>query len=1161
MLQRLSIRYKIGFIALIGFVGLVIFQAASYRLSINIRDQLQSIQAEDFVLLKFSNDIQVSFSNLDKLYQASLAEADIDTLMEADGNATQMKLQFESMKDSFSHSDPLFNELQSVFSEYVLRTSAHTAAVLGNNLDYERTLEGYTEIGLLRQRYEKLQAQLLEERYLSFEKQLIVIEEEEAFLVAFGLILGLVFTSILLLVSFIIIRHLISALNNAVTVAEQIANGNLNQKIDTLAQDETGQLMQSLQAMRDVLKAQAQDNQQREVIQVFLAGLNETMRGDQSPEKLTAAILAYLAQHFQAQLGAIFLLSSHNELCRVAAYAYPSDAFSRKTFRLGETMIGQVALEKRAKILTAVPEDFVQVCTGIGHAPPKSIMLIPVMFENRLQGLIELASFSVFTPADLDLFDRCNNAIATAIASAQSRVQMAEILELEQMQAAELKSQRQALATSNTALAERSTELDKQNTQLEKSRVALLDKSRALEASGRYKSQFLSTMSHELRTPLNSILILSEALQDNRHQHLSEKEVQHAQVINTAGEDLLSLINDILDLSKVEEGKMELIVEALKPQEFGSYISQLFDYIAKDKGLQFQVDVDAQLAEYFYTDKQRLTQIVKNFVSNALKFTHRGGIYLSITKPCAGFLPTRKGLRPDNALLIKVRDTGIGIAKEKQGLVFEAFKQADGTTSRKYGGTGLGLTISMELAKLLGGEIILRSEEGKGAEFALIIPLGSKEQVKSNRLLESQSSTQNKALALDGIPLLSSELYAKPVDGELNDVLLISASEPLVQMIETQASSSNKMQRYQHLQALESEALDSKLFIVDAAELDNDDWLYLQRYLQQPQARFGVLLMIADSREQHRVETLGALFIERDVFLGCGEQSREVFKSLYELSNETIRRVLVVEDNPVFNEVIRVVFNKNAVPLSMAKNGAQALNLLVSPVFSSLIVDLNLPDYSDLTLLQRIRTIPHYRLTPITIFTAEDVDENRLEKIHNYANQLVLKSPKAISEICLQAKKTLLQQGVAERLFEGGTCVSESVYQTGDLEGVKVLLVDDDARNLYSISHALESEGLVVRAVSSGAQALDYLAQHDDIKLLLLDIMMPDMDGYQVLDKLKASPDVSDLPVIALTAKAMPDDKARCISAGACDYFSKPIDVPALLQCISSHLLLTPEQK
>ena len=1016
MLKRLSIKYKIGFIALIGLIGFVIFQTVSYRLSVNVRDQLQNILTEDFVVLKFANQAQVSFTNLDKTYQASLAEADTDLLNEADARAMQMKLRFEVIHDNYIARDALFRELFKAFEAYVEQTSSHTAAVLVNSLSYEDTLAGYAQVSLLRERYQKLQRQFLENRYRLFEEQLIAIEEEEEALVRFGLLLGIGLSLILLLFSVLIIRHLIKALGNAVNVAEQVANGNLDQPIEIVSEDETGKLMRSLLAMRDALKKQNEDKKAREKVQNFLAGLNETMRGDRSIEELAAAILEYLAGELYAQHGAFYLLAG-SKLTMVAGYALSFDTKNPVTFRLGESMVGQTAQDKQARIIADVPADYIRMSSGIGHALPRSIMLMPIEFEGRVLAVLEIAAFHRFAQEDLGLLKLCNHAVAVAVKSARARFEVADMLKKTQEQAYELQHQRQELALFNSQLEEKTHDLDRQknqvlekNRELEKSRRELIEKSEALELSGKYKSQFLSTMSHELRTPLNSILILSQALMENRKGNLDDRDVQHARVIHTAGDDLLALINDILDLSKVEEGKMEVVIDEIDVNALASALRQQFEMLAREKQLAYQVQIADDVPAVFYSDKQRLKQILKNFISNAIKFTEHGGVYVDISRPDDKTLQS-VGRAGQDCLLLTVRDTGVGIDASKQELVFEAFKQADGTTSRKYGGTGLGLTISRELARLLDGSILLHSKgSGMGSEFSLLLPVGDESMLEA---------------------------------GSGGSASLAEQQEP----------------------------------VADAIPVEGN--------------------------------------------------------------------ILVVEDNPVFQEVLRSVFAARQLPVQIVGNGRMALDAARKTGFDCLLVDLNLPDFDGIELLKQLRQTPGHQQVPTIVFTAEDLSGQRRSQVMQYADQVSTKSPQAVIEICRTVYQ-LLQQKQAQR--------QRSSYQQGMLGGRHVLLVDDDDRNLYSVNSVLEGEGLKVSAVKSGNEALALLQQDDSVELMLLDIMMPEMDGYEVLRFIRSNRRLAELPVIALTAKAMVGDREQCLEHGATDYLAKPVETSILLDCIARYI-------
>ena len=1142
MLNRLSIRYKIGLIALIGFIGFVVYQTASYRLSINLRDQMQHMIADDFVILQFTNEIQVNFTEMDKLYESALAEAEMDTLLEADAKATNIKLRFETLKARYDLDDPDFMQLVDAFNHYVDRASNQTAAVISGKVDYDTMVTGYREVDLLREHYHEIEKRFIEERYKRFEKQLNAVEQQETAFVKVGLGLGVLLSMMLLLFSVLIIRHLIAAFSNAVNVADQVAQGNLDQNIKTLAEDETGQLINSLIVMRDALKKQKEENIHREKVQAFLAGLNEVMRGDKVLDELARVILDYLVVELQAQVGVFYLLEGET-LSMLANHAWPESSWTNRAFRLGETIVGQAGLEKRIKVVNDLPEDYVEVGSALGRATPRSLLLFPVLFEDHLKAVIEIGAFRRFDENDLILMQRCNDAIAVSINSAQSRNKVSSMLEQTRQQADELKRQRQELAMFNRQLEEKNFYLDSQrneilekNRELERSGKELVEKSQALEQSGKYKSQFLSTMSHELRTPLNSILILSEALMDNQEGHLDEREIQHARVINTAGADLLALINDILDLSKVEEGKMEIVIDEIDLHELAASFQQQFDYVAKDRGLQFQVNMDKDAPALFYTDRHRLKQIIKNFISNALKFTDKGGVFLDIGWPDPHFMAKHPEYQQDQILLFRVRDTGVGIDKSKQALIFEAFRQADGTTSRKYGGTGLGLSISLALARLLGGNIVLESEgEGKGSTFTLILPVVQP--------LPEEIASRHDESTVGG----SSVLSFRPVPGKLpnDEILLLWNDDAVLKQL-------TRLSAQQHLSIHQESDLPSMMqflhkFSYSAAVID---WGMLNetnapRLVEIGRAVPLVYVYAPPAAEKQKILDMG---------VHCLDDKDEVsllamISSITDYQKANSGKVLVVEDNPVFQEVLRSVFTSHQLDVIIACDGSQALEHLSNTVFDCLIIDLNLPDYNGLDLLKEIRGDEHHKQQPVIVFTAEDLSNERQKELKRYASQILLKTPKVI---------IALYENVRRLIHEYKNKIARQnvkYFQAGCFKGKTFLLVDDDDRNIYSMSAMLEAEKANIFTAKSGREALDILNDvSNKVDMVLTDIMMPEMDGYEVLRRIRGDARLKDLPVLTITAKAMVGDREKCMEAGATDYLSKPIEKESLFECIAYHL-------
>ncbi|HQQ62786.1 MAG TPA: ATP-binding protein, partial [Pseudomonadales bacterium] len=731
-LNNLSIRNKVSVIAVIGVVGFLAFLTLNYRLTSNVQRELLTIVTSDLPTLQFANELQVQFTQIERGFQNALAEADEDLLNDTVHMATTLSGRFYEIKKLNPDESVALDKLHENFKIYVDAATAQTSAVLhGEQIGSENSKKGFAKVNVARITYADLQTQFIKRWFENFNNRITAIQKGEKEIIVFGVSIGILVSLLLLLASIVIIRLITKVLNKAVDVADQIANGNLHQDIDVTGHDETGQLLYSLRVMRDALLEQNTDNRLRDEEQRALAGLNEVMRGDLNMEDLTSNVLRYLAAHLQAVVGTFYVFQN-DALQLYSTYAHQYRRGNRNQFEIGESIVGQCALEKKAFVVTDLPDDYIKVGSGVGTAAPRSIVVVPVLFNGELKGVIELGSFREFGDNEMRFLNLGVEGIAISINSAQSRVRMAEVLKQTTEQADILQSQQKEMEKINLELEARSLDLDNQkneilqkNQELERSKKVLMEKSEALEASGRYKTQFLSTMSHELRTPLNSILILSQALMDNRNKNLSSKDVEHASVIHSSGSDLLTLINDILDLSKVEEGKMELVYEDVAIKDVAAELDRRFKYIAQNKGLEFSVVVEDDLPPAFSTDIHRVNQIIKNFVSNAIKFTEKGGVYINIHKPRTPFMPVRQGLGRNDSLVISVRDTGTGIPKDKQEIIFEAFKQADGTTSRKYGGTGLGLTISRELSHLLGGEIAVYSEgDGSGSTFAVILPLG-----------------------------------------------------------------------------------------------------------------------------------------------------------------------------------------------------------------------------------------------------------------------------------------------------------------------------------------------------------------------------------------------------------------------------------------------------
>lgn len=742
---------------------------------------------------------------------------------------------------------------------------------------------------------------------------------------------------------------------------------------------------------------------------------------------------------------------------------------------------------------------------------------------------------------------------------------------------------RHKLIGTNATLENHSTILDQQNKEiglknkeLERSKQVLLQKSKELEASGRYKSEFLSTMSHELRTPLNSILILSRALMDNRAGHLTAKEIEHASVINSAGSDLLNLINDILDLSKVEEGKLDLVYEHVALLDIAKELDRQFKFVAESRGLDFSVNIAKDLPSEIEVDIHRLNQILKNFISNALKFTDRGGIYIDIYRPQSPFLSLEPRLNENSAIVIAVRDTGKGIPKSKQEVIFEAFKQADGTTARNYGGTGLGLTISRQLAGIMKGEISVYSMgEGMGSSFGLILPINAPQDVNVvpaepvtptpfvDNAQFMQAQRCNKILIVEDDNKFAKILLDLITEEKLDCDIVYNGEDCL-----------------QYLMRFIPTAI-----ILDLTLPDMSGWDILKKIKSSTHLRhIPVRIVSAAKPEKQKAKSMGAAsFIEKPV---AHSAIQEMLTNIKDEVSGLFKKILIIEDSVELHKIIGDQFAERGITVQFAESGQQALALIQQQRFDCFIVDLRLPDYDGVELLKAIRALPDNEDRPIIVFTAMTLSAEKEFEISRYADRVIVKAPRALENLVdttsmflhLVAKQTSTDEALESvesavinvasapeaAVASKGVFVPHRDYipfRVGGLEGCQLLLVDDDIRNVYSMSAVLDSLGVIVTVATSGAEALEKVKAPNKIQLILMDIMMPGMDGYEATRQIRSLPQGGKLPIIALTAKAMPEDRKLCLDAGANDYVTKPVDMEHLKRVMYTWLKESPDAR
>ena len=895
--------------------------------------------------------------------------------------------------------------------------------------------------------------------------------------------------------------------------------------------------------------------------------LNEKLQGQQTETELSENIVNEVCAYAGALSGTLYLFRKEDNLLELGAlYAFHNFTEAKKTIRLSEGWIGQVAKNKKSATIKGNLNTPFNLETSIVNQQLAEVFITPLFFDKKLVGVMEFAFQDAITEATLDYINMVSKdigiALNTAVARAQMQVlyhethQQAEELEAQQeemrltneellsktemLQASEeeLKVQQEELRTINAELEEKAKLMEVKNRTIEEARLDVSRKVEELEITGRYKSEFLANMSHELRTPLNSILVLARILKDNKAENLSTDQIKYAGVIFNAGNDLLTLINDILDLAKIESGKVELQNERISVEGILADTEMLFSEVALNKQITFTRDAN-NVPQYIVADKMRVEQIIKNLLSNAFKFTPAAGT-VTLTA-----LPGKQA----GTIAFTVKDSGIGIPPEKQKLIFEAFQQADGSTSRQYGGTGLGLSISRELAILLGGSLSLNSEPGEGSVFTITIPITAAE--TNNQPFEEETLSKPAQVTANAIPVLP--IVDKAGDGLAPLVVIVEDDQNFADILE------NYAKEHGYRSVLVNEGTTAVKIITDnmpdAVILDimlpgKDGWQILKELKQQPETKhIPVHLMSAGEATAKKVKSAGAIsFMKKPIKT---EAIDKLFGDVIKQTGEKIKHILLVEDHEAQSDALKDLMQKQGITVEQAFTGAQAYELLQKNNFQCVVLDLNLPDIFGLDLLDKIRAEEQFASLPVIINTAMELDKSAISRLMHYSNAMVIKTSKSsdrlIDEVNLFLHKLNTNTPVQANIATGRR--SAGVTRQG-LKGKTVLLVDDDMRNIFALSTALQSYDLVVEIANDGEEALAKLADNDNIDVVLMDIMMPKMDGYEAMRHIRRQSKWAKLPVIALTAKAMKDDREKCIAAGANDYITKPVDVDRLISLI-----------
>jgi HAMP domain-containing protein/CheY-like chemotaxis protein/signal transduction histidine kinase len=1018
-------------------------------------------------------------------------------------------------------------------------------------------------------------------------------------------------------------------------VATAVTKGDLTRSITVEAQGEVAALKDNVNEMIRSLRETTLRNNEQDWLKTNLAKFTRMMQGQKNLTTVSQLILSELAPVVGAKHGVFYVMDQNGGgepvLKLAATYAYKERKHLARQFRIGEGIVGQAAFEKQRILLQNAPEDYITINSGLGEAKPMQIVVLPIVFEGAVLAVMELATFTAFSDTYVSLLDQLTESIGVVLNTIQANMRTEELLTQSQSLAEELQAQQEELTETNKRLEQQAKslqaseellktqqeelqqtneeleekarllqtqneEVEHKNREVENAKRQLEEKARQLALTSKYKSEFLANMSHELRTPLNSLLILAKLLAENPDNNLSGKQVDFARTIHSSGQDLLTLINDILDLSKIESGMMTISLGDLPFTELAESMDKTFRQVANDKRLDFNIELDASLPRTIHTDATRLQQVLKNLLGNAFKFTEKGGVTLRLATASEGWTPGHETLeRASSVIAFNVSDTGIGIPDEKQRIIFEAFQQADASTTRKFGGTGLGLSISREIARLLGGEIRVTSEEGSGSSFTLFLPQSyvaptrRREEDRNGSTLETPIAAEialRRAGDSDAQARTSSEepnvvtrRTRREDEGRGEETQLIveeqvpddrdsiADGDRLVLIVEDDVTFASILLDMAHDKGFkgvvatrgESGLQLAKRYRPDAITLDialpdMEGWTVLDRLKHDKSTRHIPVHIISGDDETARGLKLGAFAqVQKPVTKEALDEAFAKIKGFVDRPNKSL---LIIEDNEQQRSAIaELIGGDGDVDITSAASGEEALQILRDRRFDCMVLDLGLPDMNGFEFISRMRNDLGVDDIPIVVYTGRELTKKEETELKRMAEAIIVKDARSPER--LLDETALFLHRVEANLPEQKRQILEQLHESDPvLAGKKALIVDDDMRNIYALTSLLERHKMNVLYAESGADGIEQLHNHPDIDVVLMDVMMPEMDGYEAMRRIRSMDEYKNLPMIALTAKAMKGDREKCMEAGASDYITKPIDAQQLISLLRVWLYL-----
>ncbi|HEY8967309.1 MAG TPA: response regulator [Candidatus Methylacidiphilales bacterium] len=985
--------------------------------------------------------------------------------------------------------------------------------------------------------------------------------------------------------SWFIVRGITGPLRNLMGSAEKLGSGDYSRRAEVASQDEIGQLAVVFNTMAFQVEQRQDQMEKQEWLKGSIARFNALFQGQRDLQNVCKLLVSELAAVLGIRRSAFYLVETNKGQTTLHWQAGYAGSLDRRTVRPGEGLVGQCYSEKKPLFVDDIPPDYARITSSLGDAAPRALAILPVLFEGRVTGVLEIASFQEFTEIQKSFLAQLLSGLGLVLNAIEAGMRTEELLQQSEVLSASLQAQQEELrqtneeiqqtneelAQANSELEERAKRLDEQRVEMEEknreirmAQSALEEKAAQLAQTSKYKSEFLATMSHELRTPLNSLLILSNILAENSDKNLTEKQIQYAETIRGAGNDLLQLINDILDLAKIESGTAGVELGELVYADFIRSLERAFRPMAENRGLAFSIEVDPKLPETLPTDVRRVHQVLKNLLSNAVKFTDKGSVRLSIRPEANG------------DIAFAVKDTGIGISEEKQQIIFEAFQQADSGTSRKYGGTGLGLSISREIARLLGGSLRVVSSQGMGSEFILSLPSVFKPAPEALRATEPDAAPlphlphhhrpEPEPLAVafrddpangNGNGNANGNGALEPESGGIpDDRSSIGAEDVVLLVVEDDSNFARLMVDFARNRGFKvvttrqarnvpflAERFKPAAITLDLGLPDREGWVVLDQLKHAAATRHIPVHIMSVREERERGLKLGAVsYLKKPV---TKEQINDMLGQIQDFAARSVKNLLIIEDDAAQRQSLVELIGNGDVKTTAVGTGGEAVAALEQKHYDCLIMDLGLPDISGFDLIRKIKDRPGGAVLPIIIYTGRDLTQEEERELQKFSEAIIIKNVKSPER--LLDETALFLHRLQSKLPEPKRKAIELARQEDSvLAGQTVLVVDDDPRNIFAITAALEQYRMEVLYANTGKEGIATLEQHPEIRAVLMDIMMPEMDGYEAMRHIRAIPKYHSLPILAITAKAMKGDREKCLEAGASDYVTKPVEMEQL---------------